>query len=268
MPNDMPWKYENKKSYKKQIEESITSKIARSKTKVAIFVMNVFFIFAEYDKQKLSNFYILNESKRFVMSDIQGSEPQNIEGIDRHGAANSHYRLSYGIIDGWRGNENHKSLLLTMKISGITNDDAAALIKEIVDPDQKTSKGSNHPDVWAMDQRQNMDVDAHQDDHDLHAIFIKSTAKLSLKTIAQKLCLTAVKVSKVIRDYKETIRSQLETNSKRAAKARNKIGEDGLGEVKKFWAENIHWPIWVDDVKKAVWGSEEIERLQEQWKED
>ena len=31
------------------------------------------------EKQKLSNFYIPNESKRFVMSDIQGAKLQNIE---------------------------------------------------------------------------------------------------------------------------------------------------------------------------------------------
>ena len=52
------------------------------------------------EKQKLSNFYIPNESKRFVMSDIQGTKFQNIEGIARHGAADSHYRFPYGIIDG------------------------------------------------------------------------------------------------------------------------------------------------------------------------
>ena len=88
-----------------------------------------------------------------------------------------------------------------------------------------------------------MDVDAHQDDHDLHAIYIWRTTKLPLKTIAQKLSLTAVKVSKIIRNYKEMVRSQLETNSKRAAKARRKIGEDGLGIIKEFLAENIHRPI-------------------------
>ena len=54
--------------------------------------------------------------------------------------------------------------------------------------------------------------------------------------------------------------SQLETNLKRAAKARRNIGEDGLREIKKFWAENIHRLIWVDDVEKAVWSSEEMER--------
>ena len=122
-----------------------------------------------------------------------------------------------------------------MKINDITNDDAAALIKETIDPDPK----DKHKDLITQmceqgSQRQNMDVDAHQDDHNLLAIYIWRTTKLSLKTIVQKLCLTAVKVSKIIRNYKGMVRSQLETNSKRAAKARRKIGEDGLGEIKKF----------------------------------
>ena len=80
------------------------------------------------EKQKLSNFYIPNESKHFVMSDVQGTKLQNIEGIARHGAADSHYRFPYGVIDGWKGNENYKNLLLTMKINDITNDDEAALL--------------------------------------------------------------------------------------------------------------------------------------------
>ena len=89
------------------------------------------------EKQKLSNFYIPNESKHFVMSDVQGTKLQNIEGIARHGAEDSHYRFPYGVIDGWKGNENYKNLLLTMKINDITNDDEAALIIEAIDPDPK-----------------------------------------------------------------------------------------------------------------------------------
>ena len=64
------------------------------------------------------------------MSDIQGTKLQNIEGIARHGAADSHYRFPDRIIDGWKGNQNYKNLLLTMKINDITNDEAAALIKK------------------------------------------------------------------------------------------------------------------------------------------
>ena len=52
------------------------------------------------EKQMLRNFYIPSESKHFLMSDIQGKKLQNIEGIARHGAADSHYRFPYRIIDG------------------------------------------------------------------------------------------------------------------------------------------------------------------------
>ena len=79
-----------------------------------------------------------------------------------------------------------------------------------------------------------MDVDADQDDGDLHAIYTWRTTKLPIETIAQKLGQTAVKVSKTIRNYKEMVRNQLKSNSKRAAKARRKIDDDGLEVIKEF----------------------------------
>ena len=85
-----------------------------------------------------------------------------------------------------------------------------------------------------------MDVDANQDDDDLHAIYTWRTTKLPIETIAQKLGQTAVKVSKAIRNYKEMVQNQLKSNSKRAAKARRKIDEDGLEDVKEFWIGNFH----------------------------
>ena len=86
------------------------------------------------------------------------------------------------------------------------------------------------------------------------------TSKLSIENISQKLCQTAVKVSKAIRNYKEMVRNQLKSNSKRAAKARRKIDGDGLEEIKEFWIGDFHRFICVDDVKKNVWGSEGIKR--------
>ena len=84
-----------------------------------------------------------------------------------------------------------------MKINDITNGDAAALIKETIDSVPKDKKNDLITQICKQeDQRQNMDVDAHQDDHDLHAHYTWRTTKLSSKTIAQKFCLTAVKVSK------------------------------------------------------------------------
>ena len=110
------------------------------------------------------------------------------------------------------------------------------------------------------DQEQDMVVDADQDDDDQHGINAWRTTKLPIETIAQKLGQTAVKVSKAIRNYKEMARNQLKSNSKRAAKARRKIDDDGLEEIKEFWIGNVHQSIYVDEAKKAVWGSEEINR--------
>ena len=105
-----------------------------------------------------------------------------------------------------------------------------------------------------------MDVDANQDDDDLHAIYTWRTTKLPIETIAQKLGQTAVKVSKAIRNYKEMVRNQLKSNSKRAEKARRKIDDDGLEDIKEFWIGNVIRSICADDVKKAVWGYDEIKR--------
>ena len=105
-----------------------------------------------------------------------------------------------------------------------------------------------------------MDVDANQDDDALHAINTYRATKLPIETIAQKLHQTAVKISKAIWNCKEIVLNQLESNSKRAAKTRRKIDDNGLEEIKEFWIGNVHRSICVDDVKKAVWGSEEIKR--------
>ena len=83
------------------------------------------------EKQKLSNFYITNKSKHFIMSDIQDKKHQNIEVIVRQDAIDSPSRFSYGIIDRWRANENYKNLLL--KINDIINDDAVNLIQATED---------------------------------------------------------------------------------------------------------------------------------------
>ena len=85
------------------------------------------------EKQKLSNFYIPNKSKHFIISDIQDKKHQNIEVIVRQDAIDSPSRFSYGIIDRWRANENYKNLLLKMKINDIINDDAVNLIQATED---------------------------------------------------------------------------------------------------------------------------------------
>ena len=85
------------------------------------------------EKQKLSNFYITNKSKRFIMSDIQDKKLQNIEGIARQDAIDSPYWFPYGIIDGWGVNENYNNLLLKMNINDITNEHAITLIQATVD---------------------------------------------------------------------------------------------------------------------------------------
>ena len=105
-----------------------------------------------------------------------------------------------------------------------------------------------------------MDFDTDQDDDDLHAIYTWRTTKLPIETIAQKLGQTAIKVSKAIRNYKEMVRNQLKSSSKRAAKERRKIDDDGPEGIKEFWIGNVHRSICVDDVKKAVWGSKKIKR--------
>ena len=213
------------------------------------------------EKQKFSNFCIPNKSKRFIMSDIQDKKLQNIEGIARQDAIDSPYRFPYGIIDGWRVNESYKNLLLKMKINDITNDESVTMIQATEDWDAEDKKKTQIIQICEWEnQEQDMDVDADQDDDDLHAIYTWRTIKLPIETIAQKLGQTAVEVSRTIRNYKEMVRSQLKSNSKRAAKGRRKIDDDGLEEIKEFWIGKIHRSICVDDVNKAVWGSEEIKR--------
>ena len=65
------------------------------------------------------------------MSDIQDKKLQNIEGIARQDAIDSPSLFHHGIIDGWRVNENYKTLLL--KISYLTNDYAVTMIRATVD---------------------------------------------------------------------------------------------------------------------------------------
>ena len=148
-----------------------------------------------------------------------------------------------------------------MKINDITNDDVAALIQATVDLGAEDKQKTQIIQICERgNQEQDMDVDADQDDDDLHAIYTWRTTKLSIETIAQKLGQTAVKVSKVIRSNRDMLRNRLKSNSKRAAKARRKIDDDGIEDIKKFWIGNVHRSICVDDVKKAVWGSEEIKK--------
>ena len=70
------------------------------------------------------------------------------------------------------------------------------------------------------------------------------------------------------------VRNQFKSNSKRAAKARRKIDDDGLEDIKEFWIGQFHWSIRVNDVKKNVWGSEELKRsltnptIVRQWEND
>ena len=195
------------------------------------------------------------------MAAISRKTFEDIDKAAKSDAASPASQFPTGIIDGWKANENYRSLLLNMKINDITNDDAVVLIKEAIDLIANDTQKTQIVQIYERrDHELYMDVDADKKDKDQKIIYIWRTTKLPLKVIAQKLDQTIDKVSKVIKNYKRMVRSQLKYNSKRAAKARRKIDNDDLEEIKEFWIGSVHRSICVDDVKKAVWGSQEIKK--------
>ena len=110
-----------------------------------------------------------------------------------------------------------------MKINGITNDDAVVLIKEAIDLIANDTQKTQIVQIYERrDHELYMDVDADKKDKDQKIIYIWRTTKLPPKVIAQKLDQTIDKVSKVIKNYKLMVRSQLKYKFKESCKSKKK----------------------------------------------
>ena len=146
-----------------------------------------------------------------------------------------------------------------MKIDETSNEEASYLIREAVATSRNHKQEHLEADIRELiSQDREMEVDIDNDEDDIDIVYTWTTTKLPLSAIAQKHRQPTAKVLKVIKMYKSMVRQQVESNSRRAAKSRRKIDDKRLEKIREYWLRSVHHPIYVEDVKRAVWNHASI----------
>ena len=204
--------------------------------------------------RKVSNFYIPNQSKWFLMASYSKSKPQDLSRRNDQEELMRDFIVPVGIIDACLINKEYSELLQELAIDTYSNDEALTMIQKTIQ--EYEGNKEQDPDVQILDSSKdnpNTDEIPQGSEYETQVIYLYRTTKLSYATIALKLDVSEQFVRASIDQYKRNVREWLKINIRRANAKKTKIDDGLIAKIKSFCVENSNRVITIDDIKRGVW---------------
>ena len=124
------------------------------------------------ERDRISNFFIPQTSKRFTMTTFDEGKIDNFVWKQEHWRTDLSWHITEGIIDFWRLNSSYTSLLLSMKIDEISNEEASDIIREAVATSRNYMQEHLEAGIDKQgDQDREMEVGIEKDDDSISIVY-------------------------------------------------------------------------------------------------
>ena len=205
-------------------------------------------------EQSISIFYVPNITTNFKI--IKKDLNKQLSDIDEEIVQDNEdcSILTYGIADFWKTNNSYKKLIEPSGIVELSN-------KEL----QKSTK-TNLEALYNHNSNYNMIIDNIKDEVDslssneaesnnieAQVIFLWKFKHYWSKSIAAKMNISKITVNKILKKFRQLVKSRQINNLKARAKANRVIKDSQIEEIKKYIESIDSKPLKLSMIKHAVW---------------